>query len=407
MADPAAPASPPGSRRWLLLHVGLPLVVVVAAYLLRDVLMPVVAALFLAYALSPAVDRLERRRIPRTVGTLLVLVVLLGGMLGVLLGLLPAVLGEFQRFVERLPGLLEEFSARTLPQLEATLGIDLPDDLGAALSQLAAKVRGYAPDAAGPLAGLLGQVVQGAFAFVSALFTVLLVPILAFFMLRDFPLLVAGVRRELPARYRASIESYVAEVDGIMSCYLRGQLLVVLADAVLYAVGLGLLGLRLGWAIGLLTGLLAFIPYVGFAIGLTLALLMALITFEGLWTFVGIAAIFGGVQLVEGFVLTPLLVGRRVGLGMVWVLIAILVFGATLGFVGVLLAVPLAAIFRTSLKRLLAWRAEVDREAGGAPPPAAASAASGAEGAAATPASAAVGQAVPAPSAGSPPEPAP
>jgi predicted PurR-regulated permease PerM len=361
-----APAAvPPPSKRWLLLHVALPLGVVAAAYLLRDVLAPIVAALFLAYALSPAVDRLQRWRIPRWLGAFLVLLLVVGGLLGVVLIVVPAVLGEFQRFVERLPELLEDFARRTLPAIERTFGIDLPDDVGAAVRQLADQVRKLAPDAAGPLARILGQVVVGAFSFLLALISVLIVPILAYFFLRDFPQLVSAVREQLPARYRAGVESYLREVDEIASSYLRGQLLVILCDAVLYAAGLWAIGLRLGAAIGLLTGILAFVPYAGFAVGIILALLMALVTFEGLWTYVGIVAVFGAVQAIENFVLVPLLVGRRVGLGMVWVLVAVIFFGATLGFVGVLLAVPLGAIFRVSVRRLLAYRAEVDRQAGG------------------------------------------
>jgi predicted PurR-regulated permease PerM len=350
------------TKRWMLLHIAVPLGLLVAAYFLRDVLTPIVAALFLAYALSPAVDRLQRWRIPRSLGAFLVLLLTFGGLLAILIVVLPAILGEFQRFVTRLPELLERFAAQTLPQIERTFGIDLPDDLHAALGQLADQVRKIAPDAAGPLARMLAHVVQGAAFFLGALFTVLLVPILAFFFLRDFPALVAGVRRELPGRYRPAVEAYLGEVDGIMSSYLRGQLLVVLCLAALYALGLGLIGLRLGVVIGLLAGFLAFIPYAGFAVGMALAMLMALLTFEGVWMYLGIVIVFGAVQALEGFVLTPLLIGRRVGLGMVGVLVAIIVFGATLGFVGVLLAVPLGAIFRVSFKRLMAWRAEIDRE---------------------------------------------
>ena len=363
-ASPAAAAGTP-SKRWLFLHVALPLGAVVAAWLLRDVLAPIVAALFLAYALSPAVDRLQRWRIPRGLGTFLVLFLVLGAIVGLIVGVLPAILGEFQRFVQKLPGLLEDFVTRTIPEIERTFGIDLPDDLNAAVARLAEEVRKLPPEAAGPVARTVAHVVEGAASFLAALFTVLLVPILTFFFLRDFPRLVAGARQQIPLHYRARIEAYVSEVDAIMSSYLRGQLLVVLCLAVLYAAGLGLLGLRLGVAIGLLAGLLAFLPYAGFAVGVALALLMALITFEGPWTYVGIGAVFGGVQALESFVLTPLLVGRSVGLSMVWVLVAILVFGATLGFVGVLLAVPLGAVFRVSLRRLLAYRAQVDRETAG------------------------------------------
>ncbi|MBI5500437.1 MAG: AI-2E family transporter [Deltaproteobacteria bacterium] len=364
MTDPATPpessAAPAPSRRWLLAHIALPLGLLVAAYVLRDVLTPIVAALFLAYALSPAVDRLQRWGLPRGLGTLLVLLLAIGGIAGVAVAVLPAVLGEFQRFVEKLPELLQRVSAETIPAIERTLGIDLPNDLDAALAQLADKVRGRSPDALGPLAAVAAHVFRGAAAFVSALFTLLLVPILTFFFLRDFPQIVAGVRREIPERYRPGVESYFGEVDRILSAYLRGQLLVVLCLAALYALGLGLIGLRLGVPIGLLAGVLAFIPYAGFAVGIALALLMAVVTFEGMWTYIGIVAVFAGVQVLEGFVLTPQLIGRRLGLGMVGVLLAIIIFGATLGFVGVLLAVPLGAVFRVSFARLMAWRAAVD-----------------------------------------------
>lgn len=363
MAGPA-PDAADAARRRLILHVALPVGLVVAAWALREALAPVVAALFLAYAFSPLVDRLQRHRVPRSAGSILVLAVAVGLFLAVVLGLLPVILGEFHRFAQRLPEMLERVVHERLPAIEETFGVDLPDDLRSAIAQIAEKARGWAPDAVGPIAGALGRVLSGAFSFFSALFTVLLVPILTYFFLRDFPDLVASVRAQIPERHRRGVEDYVREVDGIMGSYLRGQLLVVMCLTTFYAIGLQAIGLHLGLEIGLAAGVLSFVPYAGFVVGLALALLMAAITFEGTWTYVGIGCVFAVVQAVEGLVLTPMLVGRRLGLGTVWVLVAVLVFGSLLGFTGVLLAVPLGAVFRASARRLLAHR---DEPAGAAP----------------------------------------
>ncbi|MDI7268638.1 MAG: AI-2E family transporter [Myxococcota bacterium] len=353
--DAPVRAAADDARRRLLLHVGVPVAVVAVAYLLREILTPIAAALFLAYALSPIVDRLHGRRVPRSVGSVLALAAVAGVLVAVLLGPLPAILGEFRRFAEGLPGMLDRFADERLPAVERALGVDLPDDTGSALAEVAAAVRSSAPDIAAPVAEALARAMGGIAEFVAALFSVLVVPILAYFLLRDFPRLVESARAAIPERLRPGVESYAAEVDAIVAAYLRGQVMVVLCLAALYAVGLELVGLRLGAAIGVLAGVLSFVPYAGFALGLSLALLMALVTGEGGWTCIGVAAVFATAQAIESLVLTPLLVGRRLGLGTLWVLVAIMVFGTLLGFLGVLLAVPLAAIFRASARRVVAW----------------------------------------------------
>jgi predicted PurR-regulated permease PerM len=202
------------------------------------------------------------------------------------------------------------------------------------------------------LAALLSSARIGGSVALAIAGNAVLVPVVLFYLLMDWPQLVARVQALIPRRQVHSVNTFLNECDGLLGQYLRGQLLVMLVLAVYYAVGLALFGFDLAVPLGVFTGLAVFIPYIGFGLGLVLTLLAGMLQFASLQGLVAVAVVFGLGQLLESFVLTPRLVGERIGLSPLAVIFALLAFGHLFGFVGVLVALPLSAVALVALKRL-------------------------------------------------------
>lgn len=322
--------------------------------LLKSVLTPVFFAAGIAYVLDPAVDRLEARKIPRA----LAIVILLAGLilLMTLLGLLvvPGVVREVAAFARDLPGQLSALLDRVEPWLKAQ-GIEPPHSVKEAFDQLGVDAKTLAGKAAAPAGAALGVVLGGTASVLGALGNLLIIPVFAFYLLHDWDRMVAKIRQLVPWRIRPHVVDIATEIDEILGQFLRGQLLVMLILAVLYAVAYSLIGVRLAIPIGIVAGLLAFIPYVGGAVALGLALLMTLLAGQG-WAQVGmVVGVYAVIQVLEGFVITPRIMEDKLGLGAVWVLLALMVFGELFGFMGVLLAVPAAAVTKVFALRAVAY----------------------------------------------------
>jgi predicted PurR-regulated permease PerM len=338
--QPAAvrPHGPTASqlRFWLVLL----LVTLICVYLLRSVLLPFVAGMAVAYLLDPVCDRLERWKLSRTWATTLVTVcfVLLCAL--VLLLIIPAVVSQIATFVERAP---EYVSAL---QREATAALEvLRDRLDPATQErLQALLRDSADKVFSWVTGVLGGIISGGVAFFNFVALLVITPVVAFYLLRDWDRMVAKADDALPRKHQATVRRLAREVDDTLAGFLRGQGTVCLSLAVFYALGLTLAGLDFGLVVGLIAGFLSFIPYVGSLVGLVLSVGLALAQFDNWISVVIVAAVFFVGQAIEGNVLTPKLVGERVGLHPVWVMFALLAGGALFGFVGVLLAVPVAAV---------------------------------------------------------------
>jgi predicted PurR-regulated permease PerM len=339
--QPAAVRPPHGPtasqlRFWLVLL----LVTLICVYLLRSVLLPFVAGMAVAYLLDPVCDRLERWKLSRTWATTLVTVcfVLLCAL--VLLLIIPAVVSQIATFVERAP---EYVSAL---QREATAALEvLRDRLDPATQErLPALLRDSADKVFTWVTGVLGGIVSGGVAFFNFVALLVITPVVAFYLLRDWDRMVAKADDALPRKHQATVRRLAREVDDTLAGFLRGQGTVCLSLAVFYALGLTLAGLDFGLVVGLIAGFLSFIPYVGSLVGLVLSVGLALAQFDNWISVVIVAAVFFVGQAIEGNVLTPKLVGERVGLHPVWVMFALLAGGALFGFVGVLLAVPVAAV---------------------------------------------------------------
>ncbi|MDH5670663.1 MAG: AI-2E family transporter [Myxococcales bacterium] len=328
-------------------------IAVALVYLLRNVLSPVFFALLLAYFLDPAVDRLERAGLPRAAGIVVLLVGALGGLVLFLLLALPTVAADLMALARQLPRALERLLFQLSPWLEAR-GLALPDSGAEALASLELELRDLAPKAVGPLQSFMRGLVGGTASALGALAGALMVPILAFYLLQDFDRIVEAVRQLLPAGSRASIVAMTREVDTVLGQFVRGQLMVMAILAALYAVGYWLVGVPLALPIGVVAGLLSFIPYVGGGLALGLALLMVALHFTGLPQVLAVVGVYAAIQLLEGFVITPRIVGEQLGLAPIWVLFSLMVGGDLFGFLGVMLALPGAAVIKVFVGHALA-----------------------------------------------------
>ncbi|MDQ2105397.1 AI-2E family transporter [Azospirillum isscasi] len=323
-------------RFWLI---GLGLFVLVL-WLLSGMLLPFVVGLAVAYLLDPVVDRLERWNLPRWLATTLVLLsfVLVLVLMGLLL--LPLVQSQVSHLIEVLPNYANAARERVLPMLDRLVHRLSPEDV----ERLRGAAGNYAGDVVGWIGRVLKHILSGGLALFDVLSVIFITPIVAFYLMRDWDILVNKVNGWLPLHHAATIREQAREVDETLAGFVRGQALVCVVLGVFYAVALSLAGLDFGLVIGLMAGLLSFIPYVGSLFGFVSSTGLALLQFDDPWRIVIVVAIFLFGQAVEGNVLTPKLVGEKVGLHAVWVIFALLAGGSLFGFVGVLLAVPVAAV---------------------------------------------------------------
>ena len=339
------------SRSVAMLWLALVAAASVLLYLLAPILAPFVAAAILSYMLEPLVDRLCRGKVPRTLAVLLVMLGALLTLLGLLLIMLPLLQKELSLLAERLPLWLEAARQHLLPLLQQWFGMQLEWD-DAALRQLLAE---HWRQAGGMAAGVLPWLGSSSSAVLSLLTSLLLIPVVMFYLLRDWEVLLAKLDGLLPRHWHARLHAIAAEVDGVLAEFLRGQLSVMLLMSVFYAAGLWLAGLEFALPIGIVAGLLVFVPYLGMVLGLLLATLAALMQFGLGGDLLWIWGVFAAGQLLESMVVTPWLVGDRIGLHPLAVIFALMAFGQLFGFFGILLALPLAAVLLVLLRHLRAY----------------------------------------------------
>jgi predicted PurR-regulated permease PerM len=308
-------------------------------YLLAPVLTPFVAAALLAYIGDPLADRLEKLRLPRTlaVAAVFILTFLMIALLVLLVG--PLIRNQIGALLEALPGIVAQFEQVWLPNIAELLDLDIGEDVG-----IGAFVERY-----GDMAGTWGtkallSVTQSGGAVAAAVLSLFLVPIITFYLLRDWDSILAHLGALIPGKQRETVVGLAKETDEVLGAFLRGQLLVMLALSAIYSAGLGLVGLKFAVAIGVVSGLVSFVPYLGFVFGIVLASMTVVLEPDPLWRLVGVVATFSIAQFIEGSLLTPKLVGDRIGLHPVLIIFAVAAGGQLFGFFGILLALPAAAV---------------------------------------------------------------
>lgn len=316
---------------------------------LAPILFPVVAAAGIAYLLDPLVDRMERRGVPRAAAVALILLGF-GILVTALLALLvPLVASDVKRFAAEVPSLL----ARASAWLHSQFGIEVPGSWREALAEGSQYLKSVTLGAGKSIASQLGHVFSGLLTLLGGLLELLLIPVFAFYFLLDWDRIVARIRDLVPPRHRATVVDVAKEMDTVVSHWVRGQLIVVTILAVLYPICLWAVGIHLAVPVGVIAGILTFIPYVGTAVGFTLAALLALVGWQGPGPLVGVVIVFVVLHALEAFFLTPRLVGKRVGLGEAGALFAAIAGGELLGFVGVMLAIPIAAAVAVIVRRMI------------------------------------------------------
>jgi predicted PurR-regulated permease PerM len=329
------------------------LVAVVAAvlvWLLGPVLTPFVIGAVLAYALHPAVEQLASRRVPRLLAVVLVEIAALVAAAALLLLIVPILSKELPLLNEQLPLLVERINRALTPWL-AQMGIDVSLD-PANLREFLIKYLNANWDEG--LAAALSSARIGGSIVVTVIVYVILVPVVLFYLLADWPDYVLRAIALVPPRLRPRVASFVHDCDVVLGQYLRGQLLVMLMMAAFYSVGLALFGFELAVPVGVFTGLAIFVPYVGFGIGMVLALIAGALQFTGWYGPIAVFVVYGIGQVVEGLFLTPKMVGQRIGMSTLTVIFALFAFGHLFGFVGVLIALPASALIAVATARLRA-----------------------------------------------------
>lgn len=323
--------------RWLW---GAILALVVVCYFLAPVLTPFVAGALLAYLGDPIVDQMERWRLNRTLAVILVFAIF--GFIALLLVLLlfPMVARQFAYLTERLPTIITWLQKVAIPRVEKTIGVELGSFDLLDNKDLLISAWQYSGDY---VEGFIKNLTKSGLAIFALLGNLVLTPIVAFYLLRDWDILMDKIRGLIPRQYASNTVSLFSECDERLGAFLRGQLLVMLVLGIIYAAGMWMLGLDLALLIGLLSGLASIIPYLGFAVGIVAASIVAFFQFHDVLHMLMVWGVFIIGQLLEGSILTPLLVGDRIGLHPVAVIFAILAGGELFGFLGMLLALPVAA----------------------------------------------------------------
>lgn len=339
-------------RQWLF-WLGFGVVALLLLWLLRGMLLPFILGLAIAFFLDPAADFLERRGLSRLWATSLIVFVFFLVVTLLALLIVPRVIDQAVELVRQLPALYQRLRDLAEPLIQRAMdatgsGGDSSNMIGNVLEKVASIT-----------ANVVGALVGGGIILVDVISLLLITPIVAFYMLRDWDRIIAAVDGWLPRRYAPTIREQAAEVQRVLAGFVRGQATVCLALAVFYAIGLSVVGLKYGLIIALLSGLLSFIPFVGTLFGFVASVGVAIAQFwPDYWMVAIVAGIYIAGQMIEGNILSPWLVGNQVNLHPVWMIFGLMAGGALFGFVGVLLAVPVFAsigvLTRFGLRRYMA-----------------------------------------------------
>ncbi len=340
------------SRNWLMLAllVGGGWLI----YLLAPVITPFAISAVLAYLGDPLVDRLEkvslgRWKLGRTVAVSIVFVLMLSLLIVVLLIIVPLLVEQIRTLIHLLPRWIEWFSATALPWLAGKLGFELKDFDSAHFSQV---FKDYWREISTAAFKVVDYVSRGGMAVAALLTNLILIPVVTFYLLRDWDPLIRAIHDLLPRNMEAEISRTVIEVDDVLGAFFRGQLMVMLALGLIYSIGLSLVGIELGVLIGMGAGLLSIVPYLGSIVGVLVAVVAAIFQFQDVFHPLMVLLVFGVGQTAEGMYLTPKLVGDQIGLHPVTVIFAVLAGGQLFGFLGILLALPVAAALNVLVRHM-------------------------------------------------------
>ncbi|MGH8057530.1 MAG: AI-2E family transporter [Candidatus Entotheonellia bacterium] len=334
----------------IVLSLGLTLALL---YLLRIVLTPFFIALALAYLLDPAVDALQRLRLPRTAAVLLLLVGLLAAGAAMVMVLYPTIRLQGEILASEFPRYVGSLQASLLPFIRRVSQVE-SGEVQALLQDLLSRVEGLPSQMLHALSLVWGTTLASLRGLVALLLNLLVIPVATFYFLRDIDRIRAAYPSFLPMSYRSWITSRLVEIDSVLSGFVRGQLMIALILMALYSIGLSLVGTPLSVLLGLMTGAANLVPYMGLILGLVPSVGLTFLRFHDWQHPVGVLVVFGVIHLLEGNFITPRIMGPRLGLHPIIILLAVLVGGHLFGFLGIILAVPVAAVLKVF------WRSFLD-----------------------------------------------
>ncbi len=317
-------------------------------YSLTAVLTPFLFAAIIGYLLNPGVDWLSRHHVPRALACLSMILVFLALSAFLVLTIVPVMQHELGDLQQRIPSLLERLNGSVAPRLHDWFGLHI-EFSGYSLRKLISD-KWASEDL---MSTLMSSLKVGSSALLSIVATAFLLPMVLFYLLVDWHRIARRAEDLVPRRWHDTILGFAREIDELLSQFLRGQLSVMLILAAYYSIGLAVAGFDVALPVGIFTGILVFVPYVGFSTGLALALLAALLQFGNLYGLLAVAVVYGVGQVLESFFLTPKLVGGRLGMSPLAVIFALLAFGELFGFFGILLALPASAVVMVGLRHLL------------------------------------------------------
>ena len=335
------------STRWFWLTIAL--ISFALLYLLAPVLLPFIAGALLAYLGDPIVDRLEKWRISRTLSVVIVFIALILLLLPILLYLVPLLESQIKLLITKTPGYIDWLMINLEPTLKETFGVSIP---ALEVDQLKQTFNEQFSNAGSFMKSLVRTVTHSGAVVVGWAANLFLIPVITFYLLRDWDRLVDYIHDLLPRHIEPTVSALTKESDNVLGAFLRGQMLVMLALGTIYAIGLKIVGLEFSLLIGMLAGLLSFIPYMGLVVGIVVAGVAVLLQTHDPTNLIWVALVFIVAQAIEGTVLTPLLVGDRVGLHPVAVIFSVLAGGQLFGFFGILLALPVFAVLAVIMRHL-------------------------------------------------------
>lgn len=315
-------------------------------HLLSSMLLPFVAGILIAYFLDPVVDRMEAVGVPRGIASAMILIAFFLAGLGFVMLLFPALQRQVAELARFIPGMLESIRAYAEPLLEDFIARLSPDSL----AEVKTSAVNFATKGTQWITQFLGSIWSGGLALFNIISLLLITPVVSFYLLRDWDKITVKIDSWLPRDAYPSIRNNLLEIDTTLAAFVRGQASVCLVLALIYSIALTVIGLKSGLLVGLASGLLSFIPYLGAGIGSIIGVGIALFQFSEWLPILVVGAIFLLGQNLESYILTPRFVGDRVGLHPVWIIFSLMAGGSMFGFTGVLLAVPLAAVIGVLLR---------------------------------------------------------
>lgn len=344
-------------RTHLFLQMGFVILLLLGLYFLlkglSEVVIPLLISFLLAYLLDPIIDWFERRGVNRTVGVLILLAGVAVFVTAFIMFMIPLVGHEVAVFAKRIPMYIARIQDDAIPWIERTFSIRVPQSLTEFADTFGYGVKDLTQQVVGSLSEFAGTAMTGAYKVLALLGILILIPFFTFFLLRDFDKMAQVIYGLIPNRYHVWAEDTWLRIDKVLSGWIRGQFLVMFVLGTLYSIGYVLVGIPLGLIIGMLTGIMAFVPYLGAAIGFLLALSMAFLDWQGWGQIFWVTFVFGSVQTLDAFFITPNILGHGAGVSPAVVVLSFLVFGKLFGFVGILLAVPAVGVIKVLIDRAL------------------------------------------------------